>query len=96
MPLTENEWDSIRSAFIHGRLSQNLRMRFAAMFPNEAIIPMIHFDGLSPGQKEEAFNIFISNELDLEGGRKYRRSKKYKRTRRPRSKKHGRKSKKHR
>lgn len=96
MPLTENEWDSVRSDFIHGRLSANLRARFASIFPNEAIIPMINFDGLDPGQKIQAYNIYILNELGLEGGRKHSRSKKYKRTRRRRSKKHGRKSRRHR
>jgi hypothetical protein len=96
MPLTENEWDSVRSDFIHGRLSANLRARFASIFPNETIISMINFDGLDPGQKIQAYNIYISNELGLEGGgRKHRRSKKYKRTSRRRSKKHGRKSRKH-
>jgi hypothetical protein len=58
---------------------------------------MIHFDALDPEQKEEASSIWILHELGEEGGgRKHRRSKKYKRTRRPRSKRHGRKSKKHR
>jgi hypothetical protein len=99
MPLTENEWDSVRSDFIHGHLSPNLRARFASIFPNEAIIPMINFDGLDPGQKIQAYNIYISNELGLEGGRKHSRSKKYKKTRRRRGSKkrrHGRKSRRHR
>ena len=101
MPLTENEWDSVRSDFIHGRLSANLRNDFAAMFAgNEEVIPIINFDGLDPQQKEEAARIYMLSgfgEEDYNGGRKHRRSKKYKRTRRRRSRKsRGRRSRKHR
>jgi hypothetical protein len=97
-PLTEDEWNNLRNDFINKKLSANLNIRFEQMFiNNEEVIPMIHFDGLSPGQKEEASNIWILNELGIEGGgRKHRRSKKYKSIRRRRSRKHGRKSKRHR
>ena len=97
-PLTENEWDNLRSNFIHGRLLGNLRTRFQDMFPNEEVISMIHFDELSPDQKEEAYRIYILNELgEIDGGRKHRKCKKYKRTRRRRSRKsRGRKSRRHR
>jgi hypothetical protein len=96
--LTEDEWNNLRNNFINERLSQNLTVRFREMFDgNEEVISMINFDGLSPEQKVEAYNIFISNELGLEGGRKYRRSKKYKRSRRHRTRKsRGRKSRRHR
>ncbi len=101
-PLTENEWDSVRSDYINGRLSENLRDRFAAMFAgSEEVIPIIHFDGLDQEQKNEAFAIYVLNgfgEEDFNGGRKHRKSKKYKRTRRRRSRKQrcGRKSRRHR
>jgi hypothetical protein len=97
--LTENEWNDLRNDFISERLSQNLTIRFNQMFDdNEEVIPMIHFDGLTPGQKDEAFAIYILNALGLDGGRKPRISKKYKRThrRRSRKQKRGRKSRRHR
>jgi|688.fasta_scaffold270338_2 hypothetical protein len=106
-PLTEDEWNNLRNNFINERLSQNLTVRFKEMFNgNEEVIPMINFDGLTPEQKEEAFNIYILNDIGEDpfadeevGGRKPRRSKKYKKTRRRRGSKkrrNGRKSRRHR
>lgn len=98
-PLTEDEWNNLRNDFINKKLSANLNIRFEEMFiNNEEVIPMIHFDGLSPEQKEEASNIWILNELGIEGGsRKHRRFKKYKKTHKRRSRKtRSRKSRRHR
>jgi hypothetical protein len=99
-PLTEDEWNNLRNDFINKKLSANLNFRFEQMFiNNEEVIPMIHFDGLSPEQKEEASNIWILSEIGEEGGggRKHRRFKKYKRTHKRRSRKtRGRKSRRHR
>jgi hypothetical protein len=81
--LTEDEWNNLRNDFISQRLSQNLTIRFSQMFEdNEEVIPMINYNDLTPGQKAEAWAIYIEDILELDGGRKSSRSKKYKRTRR--------------
>jgi hypothetical protein len=103
--LSEDEWNNLRNAYIIGSLSQHLREYLEALFPdNEHLIPMITFSELTLEQKRGARDIWILNELGdmeglIEGGRKHRRSKKYKRTRRHRvskKRRHGRKSRKHR
>jgi hypothetical protein len=94
--LSEDEWDELRSKFIHGDLSENLHIRFAELFlDNEELIPFISFADLDVGQQAAARQIYLDSiNVGPAGGR---RSKKNKRTRRRRGsrKSRGRKSRRH-
>jgi hypothetical protein len=81
--LSEDQWDELRSKFIHENLPENLRIRFAELFlDNEELIPFISFADLTVGQQEAAFQIYLDSiNAPPAGGR---RSKKNKRTRRRR------------